>query len=91
MTFNCCLQWPYYFIKSNYPVKRAASASFRRNGEEMGLPCGRHSMGMDGSFDCAANRGEREPAIIRPKAGITRSGGGEGGRGPPLLHTALAL
>lgn len=65
MTFNCCLQWPYYFIKSNYPVKRSASASFRRNGEEMGLPCGRHWMGTDGSFHRAANRGgEKEPAII---------------------------
>lgn len=60
MTFNCCLQWLYYFIQANYPVKRSASASFRRNGEEMGLPCGRHSTGTDGSFDWAANGGRTE-------------------------------
>lgn len=64
MTFNCCLQWPYYFIKSNYPVERSASASSQRNGEGTGLPCGRHSTAADGSFDWAANRGRKEPAII---------------------------
>lgn len=36
--FNCCLQWPYYFIKTNYPVKQATAASFQHNREEMGLP-----------------------------------------------------
>lgn len=36
--FNCCLQRPYYFIKTNYPVKQATAASFQHNGEEMGLP-----------------------------------------------------
>lgn len=75
MTFNCCLQWPYYFIKSNYPVKRSASASFRRDGEEMGLPCGRHRMGMDGCFHRATNRGEKEPAIIPLQRGL-RAGPG---------------
>lgn len=72
MTFNCCLQWPYYFIKSNYPVKRSASASFRRNGEEMGLPCGRHWMGTDGSFHRAANGGGERSRLL---SGCSRDSG----------------
>lgn len=89
MTFNCCLQWPYYFIKSNYPVKRSASASFQRNGEEMGLPCGRHRMGADGSFHRATNRGEREPAIIWPPPS---PGDGEAPfQQDPLRYTSLIL
>ncbi len=44
--FNCCLKWLYYFIKTNYPVKQAALASFQHNRGEMGLPGTYGSMGL---------------------------------------------
>lgn len=45
--FNCCLKLLYYFIKTNYLVKQAASASFQHIRGETGLPGTYGSMGID--------------------------------------------